>query len=88
LEKDVLRVLDFLRGNHFNSLQLPSSRRNQNQALAGTAKKAFHRLARLYHPDKNVDVDTTALYSVIRAAYECLSDPGAERSRVILAASR
>lgn len=77
IEKDVERVLEHLRGDHFVTLQLP--RRSATRGLLPSAKevkKAFHRLARLYHPDKNLDADTSCLYGVIRSAYDCLSSPG------------
>lgn len=37
-------------------------------------KKGYQNLVRVYHPDKNKDVDTTDIFQQIRKAFECLSD--------------
>jgi curved DNA-binding protein CbpA len=37
-------------------------------------KKSYRRLAKLYHPDKNNDIDTTEKFRKINYAYEILSD--------------
>jgi DnaJ-class molecular chaperone len=38
-------------------------------------KKAYHILARKYHPDKNKDDDASVKFKEIKSAYEVLSDP-------------
>lgn len=38
-------------------------------------KQAYRRLARRWHPDRNLETDTTAEYQEIGEAYDCLSDP-------------
>ncbi|GKZ00259.1 hypothetical protein MPSEU_000978800 [Mayamaea pseudoterrestris] len=37
-------------------------------------KKAHRQQARLLHPDKNIDADTTDDFRLVQQAYECLSD--------------
>lgn len=39
-----------------------------------TIKKAFNKLSRKYHPDKNKEPDAAEYYSKIINAYEVLSD--------------
>ncbi len=43
-------------------------------------EKAFRKLSLKYHPDKNKDNDTTALFQEINAAHEVLSDPNAKQA--------
>jgi curved DNA-binding protein CbpA len=37
-------------------------------------KKAYHRLVKIYHPDKNKDVDTSEKFQKIHSAYEILNN--------------
>lgn len=48
----------------YQLLELPTTASEQE------AKTAFRRLARRYHPDKNPDTDTTAIFQQLQAAYE------------------
>ena len=49
-------------------------------ASANEIKKAYHKLARTYHPDVNPDKKAAEKFKTITAAYELLSDPE-KRSR-------
>ena len=44
-------------------------------ASASEIKKAYHKLARTYHPDVNPDKQAAEKFKTITAAYELLSDP-------------
>lgn len=44
-------------------------------ATANEIKKAYHKLARSYHPDVNPDKSAAEKFKTITAAYELLSDP-------------
>lgn len=44
-------------------------------ASAAEIKKAYHKLARTYHPDVNPDKKAAEKFKTITAAYELLSDP-------------
>ena len=44
-------------------------------ATANEIKKAYHKLARSYHPDVNPDKSSAEKFKTITAAYELLSDP-------------
>lgn len=44
-------------------------------ATATEIKKAYHKLARAYHPDVNPDKSAAEKFKTITAAYELLSDP-------------
>ncbi|TYL49438.1 J domain-containing protein [Marinomonas sp. IMCC 4694] len=48
----------------YQLLEIPTTANEQE------AKTAFRRLARRYHPDKNPDTDTTAIFQQLQAAYE------------------
>lgn len=37
-------------------------------------KKAYRRLSRIWHPDKNDEADANAKFIMIGKAYECLTD--------------
>jgi len=37
--------------------------------------KAYRRLAKKYHPDKNLDEDAVQKFHQVKEAYEALSDP-------------
>lgn len=43
-------------------------------------KKAYRRLAKLYHPDVNPEKDTTEQFQALNRAYEVLSDPGLKKN--------
>lgn len=45
------------------------------EASADEIKKSFHRLAFLYHPDRNGGGVSEELFKEINEAYQCLSDP-------------
>ncbi|MGE0528823.1 MAG: DnaJ domain-containing protein [Bdellovibrionales bacterium] len=45
------------------------------QAGSEELKKAYYRLAMLYHPDRNLNRDTSETFQKIREAFETLSDP-------------
>lgn len=61
--------------NHYKTLELPVS------ASAAEIKKAYRRLARHYHPDKNDDEErATRFFQEIQAAYEVLSDPARRKA--------
>jgi len=56
--------------DYYSILELPSS------ASADEVKKAYRRLAHLYHPDKkNSDPYAAAQFAAIKEAYETLSNP-------------
>jgi hypothetical protein len=56
--------------DYYTILELPSSATQQE------IKKAYHRLALLYHPDKNNnDPYAAALFTGIKEAYEVLTNP-------------
>ena len=45
-------------------------------ASAGEIKKAYHRLAKKYHPDANGgDEGAQRRFQEVQKAYECLKDP-------------
>ncbi|KAG5175651.1 hypothetical protein JKP88DRAFT_242496 [Tribonema minus] len=64
--------IGFLRENAYVAMQI-------DPALCTPAfvKKRYKRLALAYHPDKNLGVDTTELFGVIRDAFDVLRDAGA-----------
>ena len=37
-------------------------------------KKSYHRLAKIYHPDKNKNIDANEKFQRIQSAYEILSN--------------
>mmetsp|Transcript_41054 Transcript_41054/g.66563 ORF Transcript_41054/g.66563 Transcript_41054/m.66563 type:complete len:305 (+) Transcript_41054:166-1080(+) len=45
------------------------------EANAGEIKKAYYKLSKIWHPDKNKHKDAVAKFREIAAAYEVLSDP-------------
>lgn len=54
----------------YSTLELPYS------ATADDIKKAYRRLAKMWHPDKNGESkEAEQMFKKINAAYECLSDP-------------
>lgn len=55
--------------DHYKTLNLSSS------ASADEIRKAFRKLALLYHPDKNKAASAQASFREIREAYEILKDP-------------
>jgi curved DNA-binding protein CbpA len=56
--------------DYYSILELPPS------ASADEIKKAYRRLAHLYHPDKkDNDPYAAAQFAVIKEAYETLSNP-------------
>ncbi len=68
-ERDKTRKLNFLKPTlapYFDIFELPYS------ADAHAVKHAYHRLARLFHPDLNPNLDTTEKMKIINDAYERL----------------
>ncbi|VDD82181.1 unnamed protein product [Mesocestoides corti] len=59
--------------NLYEHLEITSSATNTD------IKRAYRRLAKKYHPDKNSDPDTEKKFKEISFAYECLSDPDKRR---------
>jgi DnaJ-domain-containing protein 1 len=58
-----------LKLNYYDILKVPRG------ATGAAVKKAYHRLARVHHPDKNPgDLEATQRFQAIRDAYETLSD--------------
>jgi DnaJ-class molecular chaperone len=54
--------------DHYTALGLGSG------ATLADIKKAFRQKASLYHPDRNTSPSAPALFKVVQAAYEVLSD--------------
>lgn len=48
-------------------------------ATESDIKRAFRRLAIMYHPDKNRDPEAENIFKVINEAYDVLSDPASRR---------
>ena len=46
----------------------------KSYATENEIRKAYHRLAKIYHPDKNKDVNTSEKFQKIQSAYEILSN--------------
>ena len=46
----------------------------KSNASENEIRKAYHRLAKIYHPDKNKDVNTSEKFQKIQSAYEILSN--------------
>ncbi len=58
--------------DHYTTLELPNGRGSTD----GEIKRAFRRLAKRYHPDKNPgNVQAADKFRDVHAAYETLSDP-------------
>jgi curved DNA-binding protein CbpA len=51
----------------------------ESSATESEIKKAFRRLAVMYHPDKNPDPQAENIFKVVNEAYDVLSDPVARR---------
>jgi tetratricopeptide (TPR) repeat protein len=58
---------------HYEAMEL------QRKATGAEIKKAYHRLALTYHPDKNKEPGTGEKFQQISAAYRVLSDPKSRR---------
>lgn len=69
LDAEIEAHLAYLRGNLYAALDLSST------ASADDVKKAFRRLALLYHPDKSRV--SPKLFTIVKHAYETLSRPHA-----------
>lgn len=55
----------------------------QETATAEEIKRAYHKLALKYHPDKNKDSGTDMKFKALNEAYEILSDPNHNRDHRI-----
>ena len=61
------RIVNTLKVNPKLALQLP-----ETEFYKKDVRRAYKRIILLYHPDKNVEVDTSLLFTVIQSAYEYL----------------
>ena len=60
------RVVNILRNNPVLTLQL------QRGFTKRDVRRAYRRIVLVYHPDKNSDCDTSAIFTIIQSAYETL----------------
>ncbi|KAL9128134.1 MAG: hypothetical protein Q9175_007592 [Cornicularia normoerica] len=51
-----------------------------NLATIEVVTKSYRRLAKIRHPDKNLDDDSTALFQLLQNAYDTISDPAKRRA--------
>eukprot|EP00906_Rhabdomonas_costata_P008711 RCo012367 len=63
----------FTRFTHYDLLQV------SQDAAQDEIKRAFHSLAKTYHPDRNSSPEATQYFQSILDAYHVLADPGARR---------
>ena len=66
LHRSISRVSEILSKDPILALQLPRDYSKSD------IKKAYRKQALKYHPDKNTDCDTTAIFTAVHTAYEKL----------------
>ena len=74
------RIVNILKVNPKLALQLPDT-----EIYKKDVRRAYKRIILLYHPDKNVEVDTSLLFTVIQSAYEYLIQSAPDEPVTVLA---